>query len=42
MKNVFVDTSAFYAILDPEDPFHKTATDGFERAASEGWTLWTT
>lgn len=42
MKNVFVDTSAFYAILDAEDPFHQTATDCFERAAREGWTLWTT
>lgn len=42
MKAVFVDTSAFYAVLDADDPFHPAATDCFERAEREGWTLWTT
>lgn len=42
MKDVFVDTSGFYAVLDPTDPFHQVATEGFERAEHEGWKLWTT
>jgi len=42
MKTVFVDTSAFYAVLDARDPFHRKALDCFERAKSESWDLVTT
>ena len=39
---VFVDTSGFYAFLDPTDAHHKAAVDLFGRALSEGWKLVTT
>ena len=42
MKTVFVDTSGFYAVLDATDPFHPAATDAFQHAEQEHWTLWTT
>jgi predicted nucleic acid-binding protein len=42
MKTVFVDTSGFYAFLDPSDPFHDQAHDCFLRAEREGWQLVTT
>jgi predicted nucleic acid-binding protein len=42
MKTVFVDTSGFYAFLDPGDPFHPEARDAFLRAEKEGWQLVTT
>lgn len=42
MKDVFVDTSGFYAVLDPTDSFHSLARDCFERAERELWRLSTT
>ncbi len=42
MKDVFVDTSGFYALLDGSDPFHARAAACFERAFREGWNLFTT
>jgi uncharacterized protein len=39
VKEVFVDTSGFYALLDPTDPFHARAAGLFARAANRGWTL---
>jgi predicted nucleic acid-binding protein len=42
VKTVFVDTSAFYALLDGSDPFCPTATQSFRRAESERWQLVTT
>lgn len=42
MKEVFVDNSGFYALLDRDDAFHRTARDCFECAEREGWRLWTT
>jgi predicted nucleic acid-binding protein len=42
MKDVFVDTSAFYALLDGTDPFHGGSIDCFSRAADEAWRLVTT
>ena len=42
MRTVFVDTSGFYALLNPEDMFHEQARALFRRAAEEGWTLVTT
>jgi predicted nucleic acid-binding protein len=42
MKNVFVDTSGFYAVLDVTDAFHATATKNFQRAEREQWMLHTT
>lgn len=42
MKDVFVDTSGFYALLDSTDPFHLKAADCFARAERERWRLWTT
>ena len=41
MKTVFVDTSAFYAVLVATDPFHATATALFLRAEQENWHLLT-
>lgn len=41
MKSVFVDTSGFYAALNPEDPFHPTARRLSLRAAAEDWSLFT-
>jgi predicted nucleic acid-binding protein len=42
VKTVFVDTSAFYALLDPRDRFHAEAHDCFARAQIESWRLLTT
>jgi predicted nucleic acid-binding protein len=42
MRRVFVDTSCFYAHLNPDDPFHAQARELLSRAAREGWTLVTT
>ena len=42
MKTVFVDTSGFFALLNPLDPFHGGATHAFERAEKEKWSLVTT
>lgn len=42
MKTVFVDTSGFYAHLDPSDPFHVRAATLFDAAARDGWSLVTT
>ena len=42
MRTVFVDTSGFYAHLDPGDPFHATATELFVRAGDDAWNLVTT
>jgi len=39
VKKVFVDTTAFYALLDSSDLFHKTARLAFERAEIERWHL---
>lgn len=41
MKNAFVDTSGFYALLDAADPFHERSKDCFLQAESEGWLLLT-
>ena len=42
MKHVFVDTSGFYALLDPTDPYHQSARNAFEQATSQHWSLHTT
>lgn len=42
MTRVFVDTSAFYALLDATDPYHPNALEAFRRAAADGWKLETT
>lgn len=42
VKTVFVDTSGFYAFLDPTDPCHALARDCFARAFADGWELMTT
>lgn len=42
MRQVFVDTSGFYAFLDDSDPFHIQARDLFLRAEKESWALLTT
>lgn len=39
MKTVFVDTSAFLAVLDATDSFHADALAAFRRAATENWRL---
>ncbi len=41
MKEVFVDTSAFYAYLDRTDHFHAASTELFLRGEREGWHLLT-
>jgi predicted nucleic acid-binding protein len=42
VKLVFVDTSGFYALLDPTDSFHSRARDCFRRSRAESWRLVTT
>ncbi|MEN9812745.1 MAG: hypothetical protein RL479_1431 [Verrucomicrobiota bacterium] len=42
MKDVFVDTSAFYAALDASDAFHRRAASLVRQAETEGWRLITT
>ena len=39
MKAVFIDTSAFYAALNAEDPYHRKARELLLRAEAEGWRL---
>ena len=40
-RSVFVDTSAFYALLDRSDRRHSAAREGFGRLAQEGRPLFT-
>lgn len=42
MKQVFVDSGAFFALLVADDAFHKQSVDLFRRADSERWQLVTT
>lgn len=42
MREVFVDTSGFYAFLDADDGHHREARDYFQRSRTEGWSLVTT
>lgn len=42
MRIVFVDTSAFYALLDGTDHFHAKAKELFLEAEQERWHLFTT
>lgn len=42
MRNVFVDTSGFYALLDATDLFHRKTSILFSQAAALDWTLHTT
>lgn len=39
MKDVFVDTSGFYALLDRTDSFHEVSARLFLKAEREGWHL---
>ncbi|MDZ4789383.1 MAG: PIN domain-containing protein [Blastochloris sp.] len=39
MKEVFVDTSGFYAFLDRTDPFHEVSAKLFLTAEKENWQL---
>jgi len=41
VKQVFVDTSGFYAFLDPTDSFHPQAKEWFLEAQRETWHLFT-
>jgi len=41
MRQVFVDTSGFYAFLDRNDPFHKDAKELFLQARDKDWELFT-
>ena len=42
LRIVFVDTSAFYALLDGTDHFHAKAKELFLEAEQERWQLFTT
>ena len=42
MKQVFVDTSGFYAFIDSDDRLHQKACTLFEKATEESWKLVTT
>ena len=42
MKTVFVDTSGFYALLDPTDAAHEKIAAAFIQAEKDGWRLITT
>jgi uncharacterized protein len=42
MRQVFVDTSGFYACLDGTDPFHAAALNAFTIAEADLWQLVTT
>ena len=42
MKRVFVDTSAFFALVVDDDESHTAADVLFRRAARQGWDLVTT
>lgn len=39
VKDVFVDTSGFYALLDRTDSFHEVSARLFLKAEREGWHL---
>src|SRR5919106_985426 len=41
MKEVFVDTGAFYAALNRKDAHHQEAVQLFTRAVEEEWQLFT-
>lgn len=41
-EKIFVDTSAFYALLDRADPNHKDASSLWERLMNDNFTLVTT
>ncbi|MBI3929739.1 MAG: type II toxin-antitoxin system VapC family toxin [Armatimonadetes bacterium] len=42
MKEVFVDTSGFYAFLDADDRHHNESRDLFRQSQTEDWSLVTT
>ena len=42
MRRVFIDTSAFFALIAREDPNHVQTRELFEQAARESWSLVTT
>ncbi|MGB7413941.1 MAG: PIN domain-containing protein [Thermosynechococcaceae cyanobacterium] len=42
MKQVFLDSGAFFALLVAEDSVHQRAVELFQRADSENWDLVTT
>lgn len=42
MRQVFVDSGGFFALLVPEDHNHQSATNLFSRATAEEWRLTTT
>lgn len=42
MRQVFVDTSGFYAFFDRTDQFHAKAAEVILHARREGWQLFTT
>jgi predicted nucleic acid-binding protein len=42
MRQVFLDSGAFFALLVAEDTFHQCAVELFQHADSEGWVLVTT
>ena len=39
MKTVFIDTSGFYALLNPEDVFHPRALEAWRASEAQGWSL---
>ena len=39
---VLIDTSAFYALLSPQDLFHKKAKNAFDLLIKRNHSLWTT
>jgi uncharacterized protein len=39
VRRVFVDTGAFYALIDSDDQHHYRARDLFDRAEGEKWRL---
>ncbi|HEV8714927.1 MAG TPA: PIN domain-containing protein [Candidatus Binatia bacterium] len=41
MRRVFVDTGAFYAVLNRTDQHHREAARPFEQAVTEAWRLLT-
>jgi predicted nucleic acid-binding protein len=41
MKEVFIDTGAFYAALNQKDKYHQEAVQLFTRAVEEEWQLFT-
>jgi predicted nucleic acid-binding protein len=42
VNRVFVDSSGFFALRTPDDPFHQHARQLFARANAERWQLLTT